>query len=211
MSLDEGEGAGVAPPFLRTAGRGRAGSRGPRGFALSGPTRPGCPCSLRSLRAIAVCGPVAGALRAVSPRPFSPGPCASRPGPLRRPGSGRSGLGWPPVARVPAAPRRRPAGRPPGRVWGCAPSRLRRVFGSGSPALPCGALRASCGRPWPSPGAAVAPLAAAGSPRRAPAGWAWRPALAPPPAGAVPAWRRALAPRPGGVGGPHTQFSRKGA
>lgn len=154
------KGAAVTPPFF---GGVRAGSRGPRGVALSGPTRPGC-SSLCSER-FAVCGPVAGALRAVSPRPFSPalrGPPSllrARAGLLGAAGRPSLGSRLPPGGGLRAALARGAHSSPSGRgvrlaVWG----------------LPCGALRASGGRPWPAPGAPCARLRLRRGPPPAPCG-----------------------------------------
>lgn len=213
------------PAGLRPRAR-RAPCRDPGALGL-GPGRPSLilgphpsRCPLAALRGhSAVCALAAGALRAV-PRVLSRGPLWPRPR------HAALGLGPPGAAGRPspgsASPRRRAAARP----W--APPRLRpgvalrgirlAVWGP-----PCGALRASCGRPWPSPGGPCArlrrPPVPPGSALRAGAG---APSGLLPPGGCAP-WRALLPPAPGrGVGVPppagggfaqgcarHTQIFRK--
>lgn len=205
-------------PFLR-----KAYGAGPGPGALGAmPSRvPPVPEPLLAALAagVAVCGPVAGALRAVSPRPFSPGPFASRPGPLRLP--------WLGPLRARLAARRSGPGRPPGaarcggRLGPWRPLLLaasgpfcgalpvgRRPCPAGRCGLPAVALGPLRARPCASPGPSRRP----GPPWPGPCGLglAARPRSSPRRGCARLAAGSYAPPRRGGVG-PRTQFSRKGA
>lgn len=147
------------------------------------------------------------------PSPFPAGPSGPALATLRS--------GWAPPGRL--AARRSGPGRPPAAACG-PPLPVGRTAGPRAAGVrlavwgpPCGALRACCARPRPSPGGPCARLRLRRVPLAGPlrAGPGGPPSLLPPPGLARLA--AGCSPRPGGVGcrcggtGPHTQNLPKGA